>query len=179
MTLTQKVTRALGRRGPQERRLDLDETLAVHGGPECPVDLGPQPQVGLHGRSPEVDEPVPEADDLVDVDPVVDGEGWWFGGVEERHGALAQFDRPGGQIGIVGSRRTEPDRSFDRDHVLAADVDGPGHDALHDAGVVTQVDEGEVLAVLATLGDPPRCFARHRVTSLHIEHVTDVGRRSD
>ena len=39
-------------------------------------------------------------------------------------------------------------------HVLAADVHGARDHALDDAGVVAQVDEGQVLAVLAALGHP-------------------------
>ncbi len=42
----------------------------------------------------------------------------------------------------------------DPHHVLAAHVDVVVDDALHDAGVVAQVDEREVLAVLAAAGDP-------------------------
>ncbi len=49
-------------------------------------------------------------------------------------------------------------------------VDGPeagADDALHNAGVVPEVDEGQLLAVLAAMGDP--AAERHL--------AIDVGRR--
>ena len=64
----------LGGGRPQQRRLDLDEPLAVHGRPQGAVDRGPQAQVGLHAGPTQVDEAVLEPDHLVDLDPVVHGE---------------------------------------------------------------------------------------------------------
>ena len=53
-----------------------------------------------------------------------------------------------------------PHDAGDPHDVLAAHVDGVVDDALHDAGVVAHVDEGELLAVLAAAARP----SRRRVT---------------
>src|SRR5665811_2535778 len=45
-------------------------------------------------------------------------------------------------------------RDSDGDDVLAADVNRAGNHALHDAGVVADVDKGQVFAVLTTFGHP-------------------------
>ena len=74
--------------------------------------------------------------------------------VEHGHRAVAQLDLAGGQVGVDGALGPGPDRALDGHHVLAAHVDGAGDHALDDAGVVAQVDEGQVLAVLAALGHP-------------------------
>ena len=155
-----ELTRPFGGRGPQQRRLDLDEALPVHGRPERTVDGGPQPEVGLHPRPPEVDEAVLQPGHLVHLDPVVDGEGRRFGGVEERHRALAELDVAGGQVRVGRTLGAGPDDAFDGDHVLAAHVDRPRHHALEDSRVVAQVDERQMLTVLPPFGHP--AAHRHR-----------------
>ena len=145
---------ALGRGRPQQRRLHLDEALPVHGRPQGPVDRGPEPQVGLHGGPPQVDEPVPEADDLVDVDAVVHRERRRLGGVQQPDRALAQLDLAGRQLRVAGPHGTEAYRALHGHDVLGPHVDRSRHHALDDSRVVADVEEGQVLTVLAALGHP-------------------------
>ena len=70
--------------------------------------------------------------------------------------------------GVDGALGPHPHRAGDAHDVLAAQVGGAVDDALHDAGVVAQVDEGEVLAVLATPADP----------AAHVTTCADVLGRS-
>ena len=111
---------------------------------------------------------------LVGLRTVVDGEGRWFGFVQHLHGAVPDLhlarlepwvDRPLGAV---------PDRPADRDHPLAAHVDGAVDHALDDAGVVAEVDEGQVLAVLAPASHPAaQAHARAHVS--RSEHAAQVG----
>ena len=144
----------LGGGRPQQRRLDLDEALPVHGRPQGAVDRGPQAQVGLHAGPAQVHEPVPQPDDLVDVDPVVHGNGGGSAALSSVTVQSPSSTSPGGQLRVDGPLRAGPDRALDGHDVLGADVDGARHHALDDAGVVAQVEEGQVLAVLAALGHP-------------------------
>ena len=93
----------LGRGRPQQRRLDLDEALPVHGGPDGGVDPGAQPQVALHARPAQVDVAVAQAHGLVGLDPVVDGERWRLGLVEHLDRAVADLDLPGADAGVDGA----------------------------------------------------------------------------
>ena len=112
----------LGGRRPQQRRLHLDEALAVHGGPQGAVDRGPQPQVGLHPGPAQVDEAVLQPDHLVHLDPVVDGERRRLGRVEHGHRAVAQLDLAGGEVGVDRALGAGPDSALHGHHVLAAHV---------------------------------------------------------
>ena len=113
-----------------------------------------QAEVGLHPRPAQVDEPVLQPGHLIDLDPVVDGERRRFGRIEDHHRAVGDLDLAGGQVGIDGSLGTVADHPFHGQDVLAAHVDGARDHALDGAAVITQVDEGEVLAVLPALGHP-------------------------
>ena len=68
--------------------------------------------------------------------------------------AVPHLDLAGGEGRVDRALGAGPDDAGDAHDVLAAHVDGVVDDALHDAGVVADVDEGEVLAVLAPPGDP-------------------------
>ena len=61
---------------------------------------------------------------------------------------------PVGRSGLTVPSGRAPHGAGDPHDVLAAQVVGAVDDALDDAGVVAQVDEGEVLAVLAAAGHP-------------------------
>ena len=67
---------------------------------------------------------------------------------------VLQLDSAGRQsiVGAVG--RSGRDDAGDPDDVLGPHVDGVVDDALSDAGVVAEVDEGQLLAVL-TAGRHP------------------------
>ncbi len=159
---------------PEQRGLDLHEPLAHHGGADGRVDPRTQPQVALHPRSAQVHVAVAQPDGFVGLRTVVDGEGRWFGFVQHLHGAVPDLhlarlepwvDRPLGAV---------PDRPADRDHPLAAHVDGAVDHALDDAAVVAQVDEGQVLAVLAPASHPAaQAHARAHVS--RSEHAAQVG----
>src|SRR5206468_11972999 len=83
-----------------------------------------------------------------------------LGDVEDLDAAVADLDLAGGQVGVRGALGPMANGAGDAHHVLAADVDRSVDDALDDAGVVAQIDEREVLAVLAPAADPPA--QRHR-----------------
>ena len=70
------------------------------------------------------------------------------------HGALPHLDLTRRQVRIDRPGRPLPDDTGDPHDVLAAHVDRVVDHALHDPAVVAQVDEGEVLAVLAAAGHP-------------------------
>ena len=103
----------------------------------------------------QVDVAVAQADGLVGgLDAVVDRERRRLGRVEHLDRAVADLDLAGGQVGVDGALGPGPHRAGDPHDVLVAQVVGAVDDALHDAGAVAEVDEGEVLAVLAPAGDP-------------------------
>ena len=152
----EELAGALRRRRHEHRRLDLDEALALHRRADRRVDRGADAQVALHALAAQVEVAVLEADVLVDVvGAVVDRE-------RRRLGAAQHLDRgspPARPRRSAGSSLTVPsgrwrDDAGDAHDVLAAHVDGVVDDALDDAGVVAQVDEREVLAVLAAAADP-------------------------
>ena len=163
------------RRGcPQQRRLDLDEPLPVHGGPDGSVHPGPQPQVALHARPAQVDVAVAQAHGLVGLGPVVDGERWRFGLVEHLDRAVADLHLARADARIDGALGPLPDGADDGDHPFVPHVGGVVDDALHDARVVAQVDEGEVLAVLPS----PRHPAAQAHGGPHVglgQHPAQVG----
>ena len=67
---------------------------------------------------------------------------------------VADLDLAGGEVGVLGALGPAPHGAHHPQHVLAAQVDGAVDDDLDQAGAVAQVDEGEVLAVLAAAGHP-------------------------
>ena len=113
------------------------------------------PQVLLHPFTTQVEIAVLEADVLVDVIGAgIDRERRRVGLAQHLDLALAQLDVACRQVVVdraVGPFAYHPG---DAQHVLAADVDVVVDHALDDAGVVAQVDEGEMLTVLTPASDP-------------------------
>ena len=145
----------LGRGRHEHRRLDLDEALRLHRPADRRVDAAADAQVALHALAPQVEVAVLQADVLVDlVGAGVDRERRRRGRAQHLDRAVADLDLAGRQVGVDGALRALADDAGDPHDVLAADVDGVVDDALHDAGVVADVDEGEVLAVLAPASHP-------------------------
>ncbi len=145
---------ALGCRRPEQRRLDLGETLAIHGGPDGGVDPGPQPQVALQSRPAQIDVAEAQAHRLVGLGPVIDGERRWLRLVEDLDAAVPDLDLAGADARVDGAVGALPHGAGHRDDPLAAHVGGVVDDALDDAGVIAQVDEGEMFPVLAAPGHP-------------------------
>ena len=153
-----EVAGALGRRGDEHRRLDLDEAVVDERAADGGVGQRAHLQVALEAGATQVDVAVAEADRLVDVGALVDGERRRLRLRQHLDGAVLDLDLAGGEVGVDGALEAGLHGARDAQHVLAAQVVGVGHDALDDAGAVAQVDEGEVLAVLAAALDP----AAHR-----------------
>src|SRR5690606_15235519 len=149
-----EVPGALGRRGDEHGRLDLDEALLLHRAPEGAVGHRPGPEVALHAAAAQVDVAVAEPDGLVGLDAVVDRERRRLGRAQDLDRAVPDLDLAGGQVGVGGALGPDADDAGDAHHPLVAHVDRAVHDALDDALAVAQVDEREVLAVLAAAGDP-------------------------
>ena len=125
--------------------------------PDRGVHRGADPEVALHALAAQVEVAVAEPDHLVDaVGPLVDRERRRQRGRQHLDGAVADLDRTGGQRVVGGALGPGAHRAGDADDELAAQVVGAVDHALHDAGVVAQVDEREVLAVLAAPSRPSR-----------------------
>ncbi len=84
----------------------------------------------------------------------IDRERRRVGAAEHLDLALPEFDVAGRQVVVDRALGPLADDTGDAQHVLAAHVDVVVDHTLDDAGVVAQVDEGEVLAVLAAAADP-------------------------
>ena len=149
-----EVAGALGRRGDEHGRLDLDEALPLDRGADGAVDLRADAQVALHAVAAQVDVAVAQPEVLVDLAPVVERERRRLGHRQHLDRAVADLDLTGAQPGVDRALGPVPHHARDAHHVLAAQVGGPVDDALHDARAVAQVDEGQVLAVLAAPGHP-------------------------
>ncbi len=102
-----ELARALGRGRPQQRRLDLAESLVVHGATQGGVDAGAQAKVGLHLLAAKVEVAIAQAHRFVDLDAVVELEGRRFGQREYLDLAVGQFDSTGREALVdrsLGSR---------------------------------------------------------------------------
>ena len=112
-------------------------------------------QVALHPLAADVEVAVLQAGVLGHVvGALVDRERRRLGGVEDLDGAVLQLDLAGRQPVLTFSAGRARDRAGDAHDVLGAHVDGVVDDALGDAGVVADVDEGQLLAVLAARRHP-------------------------
>ena len=124
------------------------------------VDLRAHPQVALQARTAEVDVAVPEAQHLVGVDAVVDGERRRLRLVQHFERGRGNLDLTRGQRVVdraLGSVTHRPDDAHD---VLVAhavdvgtDVVAGIDDHLQDAGHVAHVEEHDA-AVVAAAVDP-------------------------
>ena len=149
-----ELTSTLRSRRPQDWRLDLDEALLVHRSAQRPVDLGTDAKVPLHPGTAQVEEPTAQPDLLVDLRSIIEAERRRLSGGEDFDVAVTDLDVAGGQAIVDGAVWSDPHGTDHLEHVLAPNVDRTIDHALDDAGVITQVDEGEVLAMLATATDP-------------------------
>ena len=166
-----EVACALGRRRDQHRRLHLGEALRVERAVQRRVHLRAHAQVALETRTAEVDVAVPQAQHLVGLDAIVDGERRRLGLVEHLERGRRQLDLTGGQrvvdgaLGPVAHLSRDPHDVLTADPVhVGADVVARVDDDLQDAGDVAHVEEHHP-AVVATAVDPPA----------HDDLAVDVG----
>ena len=149
-----EFTRALGSRRPEQRRLDLDEALALHGPAQSAVHLGAQPQVALHPLGSEVQVAIAKTDRLVGIGAPVQRERRSLRCGEDLHDALSELHFAGGQRRVHRALGAGPHSPRNSQHVLRPQVVRPVDDALNDPGVVAHVYEREMLAVLAPAPEP-------------------------
>ena len=134
-----------GVRRHQHRRLDLDEALLLHRPTDRRVDGGADAQVALHALAADVEVAVLQAGVLGHrVGALADRERRRLGGVEHLDVAVLQLDPAGRQplVDVLG--RAGGDHAGDAHDVLGAHVDRVVDDALGDAGVIADVDEGQL-----------------------------------
>jgi len=109
----------------------------------------------LHALAANVDVSVLQARVFCDlIGALVNRERWCLGGVEDLDDAVLNLDAAGRNAIVATLLRSLGDESGDAHHVLRTNINCVVDHALGDTGVVTQVDEGKLLAMLATAGDP-------------------------
>ena len=145
-----------GVRRHEHRRLDLDEALGLHRRADRRVDRGSDAQVALHPLAADVEVAVLQPRGLGDrVGTLVDRERRRLGGAEDLDVAVPQLDpRRSAGRSLTCSSAGGATMPVTRTTYSRRDVDGVVDDALRDAGVVAQVDERQLLTVLATGGHP-------------------------
>jgi hypothetical protein len=94
-----ELARPSGRRRPEQRRLDLAETLRVHRRAQRRVDERAQSQVALHVLASQVEVAIAQAHLLVDVDAVVELERRRLGRGQDLDDAVGEFDLAGRELG--------------------------------------------------------------------------------
>ena len=149
-----EVACAFRRGGDQQRRFDLGEALVFHGAAHGALHDRAVAQVALHPFAAHVEVAVLEAQRLVDVLAAVQHEGRRLGLVQDLDGAVLHVDRAGGQERVLHALGSRYDRAGDAHDVFTPQVVLFVNDALDDAGVIAQVDEGQLLAVLSAIVDP-------------------------
>ena len=160
-----EVAGAFGGGGHERGRLDLDELRSLHRAADRCVHPCPFDQVRVHARVSQVEIAMADAQHLVDLGATVDLERRRLRARQHLDGRIADLDLAGGQVGIGGVFGSFAHGARHRQHVLRAQVVRVVHHALHDAGAVTQVDEGEMLAMFTPPGDP----------AAHGDFAADVG----
>ena len=150
-----EVPGPLGRGRHEHGGLDLEELLSLHGRADGAVHLGPGAQVRLQALATQVEVAVAEPHVLVDLDTVVELERRRVGLREHLDLAVGELDLARGEVRVHRALGARGDRAGDPQHPLGPHVDAAVDHALHDAAAVAEVDEGELLAVLASAVHPP------------------------
>jgi hypothetical protein len=96
-----------------------------------------------------------ESDHLIDLNPLVELERGRLGHIEDLDLALPQFHLAGREVGVHRALGPATYDTGDANNELAAQIMSPIDDTLDESGVIAQVDEGEMLAVLASTSNPP------------------------
>ena len=150
-----ELTRPLRRRSPEQWRLHLDEPLSVHRCSQGAVDRRSDAQVALHPRTAKIEKSMAQPDLLVDLGTVVEAERWGLRSRQHLDRTVTDLDLTRGQLGVDGPVGPVTHGAGHLEDVLAAHVDRSIDDALDDSRVVAQVNEGQMLAVLASTTNPP------------------------
>ena len=159
----QEVTSALGRRPGQDRRLDLDESLARQELPHGRAHLVAELERLPHPVPAQVEVAVAESGLLAHLTREgLDLEGRGLGVGEQPGVPHPDLDLAGRQVRVDGLRRATHHRAGGGDHVLGSQLVPEleslaglvgVEDQLHQPGAVPQVDEDEA-AVVAAAVDP-------------------------
>ena len=122
----EEVSRALGRRPGEVRRLDLDEAVGVEVGARRLRRRVAQLEVGEHRRAAQVEVAVLEAQRLVDVDLLrrLDLERRRLGAVQDLEPGDLDLDLAGRQVGIHRLGRARDDLAGNGEHELGAHLLG-------------------------------------------------------
>ena len=150
----QKIARALGAGGRQDRRLELEKVLLLHALAERVDDRAALHDVLVQRRAAQVQKAIFEADVFRVVVLAGDRQRQFSGGAEHLHVGDEHLDRTRRQIGVFRPGRTLFHPPVDAHHPLGPDRLGQpeggrirvGH-ALRDAIVVAQVDEEDAAVV--------------------------------
>jgi hypothetical protein len=128
--------------------------LSIHCPSNCGIHLGSKSQVLLHARTTKVDVAVLQSCGFIDVGSIINAKWWWLGGIENSNNAVVKFNFTGGQVRVHCASGPRCDRSRDLDDVFTTDINRAFNNALDNPGVVAEVKERQVLAVLTTLAHP-------------------------
>ena len=152
-----EVARALGRRLPEHRRLDVDEALALHLLADDPDELRARADVPLHVLAPQIEPAVLHAQRLVDV-LLVELERQRRRRRDDGQLLDLELDLAGRHLRVHGLGRAAHDRAARLEDELVADAVRDArrvgrvlgvHDELRHAGLVAKVDEDEAAVVAA------------------------------
>ncbi len=100
-----ELTCPLRGRRPEHRRLDLHESLPLHGPSQRAVHLRAQPQVVLHPVGAQIEVAIAQADRFVGLRSGVERERRRLGPREDLDLAVAKLDLPGRQPRVLGTLR--------------------------------------------------------------------------
>ena len=158
----QEVARAFGARGGEDRRLELEETLALHAPAHRIDDPAAQHDVGVQLFAPQVEEAVLEPGVLGVRQVAEDRQRQLAGRPEHFDVAHVNLDQAGRHVGIFGALGALADLAVDPHDVFGAQLFGLleggririDH-ALGDAVMVAKIDEQHA-AVVADAMAPAR-----------------------
>ena len=156
----QKIARALGRGGRQNRRLELEEAFLLHARAKAVDDAPAQHDIGVQFFAAQIDEAVFEAG-FLGVGLVAEhGHRQFGGGAEHLDLAHIDLDQPGRHFGVFGAGgamldlAVEPHDPFRAQRLRRLERRRVGIDhALHEAIMVAQIDEQHA-AVIANAVAP-------------------------
>ena len=171
----QKLARTFRCRRHEQWGFDFDETLILHRRTNGRVDAGPQAQVALHAFATHVEISELQSNVFVNIiGSLVDGKRWRLSRIQHRQRAISELNFASRQVGVHRAGGARRHRASDLHDPFAAGIGTVVNNTLCDAREVTQIDECEFVAMLATARHPT-CQG-HRGTDMGcIEFATEVG----